>query len=137
MTLARHTPLKRTPFKAKAKPLKRTRMQRRPPPPRTRDEGGDPAYLERVRGLPCCARNLASRCGGAVQAHHHTHDRGMSRKADDSRAMPLCAGHHGEFHAAAGAFKVLNQEARRVWQDEQVEHTRAALAATEDETFPH
>lgn len=115
MTLARRAPLKRTSFKSK---------------PRAKGNAIGQSYMARVRELPCCARALGA-CIGPAQAHHHTHGRGRGMKADDSQTFCLCLGHHHDFHAATGAFKALNQEARRLWQDQQVEHTRAALGAIE------
>lgn len=137
MTLARHTPLKRTPIKAKpSKPLKRTRMQRRPATPRTREQGGDPAYLVLVRGLSCCLHVLGS-CTGAIEAHHHTHGRGMGKKTPDDQAMPLCEKHHRHFHAACGWFKGTDKTFRRAWQTTQVAHTQKQLAGREAEAFPY
>lgn len=63
----------------------------------------DAAYLAYVRTLPCCV------CGNdvAVEAHHprnvsldprHRYV-GLSEKASDRWAVPLCSRHHRELHA--------------------------------------
>lgn len=59
----------------------------------------DAAYLRHVRTLDCCVgRDGASGpCSGPVVAHHHG-PRGMGEKTDDYRSVPLCDGHHREFH---------------------------------------
>jgi hypothetical protein len=59
----------------------------------------DAVYLAFVRKHECCvSRDGASGpCYGSVIAHHHG-PRGMGEKADDYRTVPLCDGHHREFH---------------------------------------
>lgn len=60
----------------------------------------DAAYLRHVRAQPCCVgRDAATTtpCSGPVVAHHHG-PRGMGEKTDDYRTVPLCDGHHREFH---------------------------------------
>lgn len=65
------------------------------PPKRLRDA----AYLRHVRALACCvSRDGASGpCSGPIVAHHHG-PRGLGEKTDDYRTVPLCDGHHREFH---------------------------------------
>lgn len=49
----------------------------------------DPKHLDRVRELGCCI------CGThPASAHHIRHGQGMSQKADDHEAIPLCHYHH-------------------------------------------
>lgn len=55
-----------------------------------------PAHLQRVRLLPCLV------CGSShsTEAHHLLRGvvRGMGRKADDSKVIPLCSRHHRDLH---------------------------------------
>ena len=142
MTLARHTPLKRTPFKAKpTKPLKRTRMQRRPAPQRKRaaTPQADLDYMARVRKLPCAARHLGHPCSGRMTAHHAGKKPGLRIKSHVDTCIPLCWEHHvgagiESFH---GPFLGWTREQLRAWQDEQIERTRAALVRREVEAFPY
>lgn len=77
--------------------------------------GEDRRYLEWIRRQPCCS------CGvvGSVEAHHMT-GAGMSMKANDHEAMPLCTKCHRAFHDASGDFRFMGKERRRTWQHEQV-----------------
>ena len=55
----------------------------------------DPAYLAKVRQLPCCiceAWGMAQT--SETHAHHPIHDRYGTRKAPDRFAIPLCEAHH-------------------------------------------
>lgn len=115
--LLRKTPL-RAKLALKPKPMARATAKPRP--------GEDAEHLANVRRLPCCARSLDA-CMGPIQAHHHTHGRGKGTKVADTETMPLCLKHHHDFHAATGAFKTMDQEARRAWQDAMVEQTKALL----------
>lgn len=54
--------------------------------------GRDPAYLAWIRKQPCAAKG-ATRCSGPIAAHH-AGSHGISQKAGDRTAIPLCAGHH-------------------------------------------
>lgn len=57
--------------------------------------GKDPAYLARVRGLPCAVGyHHGAPCLGPVEAHHVIHDRYSFAKVADDMTIPLCAGHH-------------------------------------------
>lgn len=55
----------------------------------------DPAYLARVRELPCviCQAHGEPQ-NSPTQAHHCIHGRGGNRKTPDRMAIPLCEGHH-------------------------------------------
>lgn len=58
-------------------------------------EAKDPAYLQKVRALPCC---VCSAFGmeqlSPTMAHHVFHDRFSGRRTPDRMAIPLCDGHH-------------------------------------------
>lgn len=54
-----------------------------------------PTHLKRVRLLPCLV------CGSPnTEAHHLLRGvvRGMGRRADDSKVIPLCSRHHRDLH---------------------------------------
>ncbi len=50
----------------------------------------DPAYLAWIRTQPCAV----SRCHARYIEAAHTGPRGLSTKADDRQAIPLCPEHH-------------------------------------------
>lgn len=52
-----------------------------------------PHYLAFVRSLPCAV------CGRRPSEPDHVGPRGMGRKADDYRVVPLCHEHHMARHA--------------------------------------
>lgn len=55
----------------------------------------DPAYLAKVRALPCCVcEAFGERQLSPTAAHHCIHGRFSQRKAPDRAAVPLCEGHH-------------------------------------------
>lgn len=87
----------------------------------------NPAHLDLVRLLPCCARHLG-KCLGIIVAHHRT-GAPMGMKVGDDETMPLCWKHHGELHSLAGAFKGWLKKRLRDWQTEMIEQTRAAVVA--------
>ncbi len=68
-----------TPFAVAARPAQ-------PPPAPERE----PAYLAFIRQQPCAVPGCRA---GFIQAAH-TGGRGLSQKADDRRAIPLCHFHH-------------------------------------------
>ena len=55
----------------------------------------NPAYLAKVRELPCiiCA-SYGEQQLSPTTAHHPIHDRYATRKVPDSMTIPLCEGHH-------------------------------------------
>ena len=60
-----------------------------------RNKGDDPAYLAKVRGLPCCiCHEYGMKQQTPTAAHHCIMGRGGSRKTPDRMAIPLCEGHH-------------------------------------------
>ncbi len=55
----------------------------------------NPAYLERVRGLPCCICEAFGEWQmSPTSAHHPIHGRFSQRRVPDEMAIPLCEGHH-------------------------------------------
>lgn len=87
--MKRSTPLKRTGFTSKRKPMKARSDKRKAY--RASDEGQAAlAYLKAVKGLPCCV------CGAPPpsDAHHVICDRFGARKSSDWDAIPLCKKHH-------------------------------------------
>jgi len=57
------------------------------------------SFHQWLRGRPCAADGYGL-CEGVMQAAHVDHggDKGMSTKASDRFAIPLCAGHHARQH---------------------------------------
>ena len=56
-------------------------------------EGSDPVYLRAVTQLPC----VVCLSQGHTEPHHlklGVEERGMSRRADDDKILPLCDQHH-------------------------------------------
>lgn len=118
--------------------MRRTAMLRHAKQARPPEEGGDEAYLDFVRSLPCCA------CGknAPSHAHHETGGgRGKGQKAPDNRTMPLCFQCHREFHSVSGRFDGFTFDGKRMWQEmeiERVQELRGQLldtfAASQDTT---
>lgn len=55
----------------------------------------DPAYLARVRELPCVVcEAFGEPQQSPTSAHHPIHDRFSQAKVPDRMAIPLCEGHH-------------------------------------------
>lgn len=59
----------------------------------------NPAYLAKVRELPCIiCTSFGEQQLSPTTAHHPIHDRYATRKVPDEQAVPLCCGHHrGDF----------------------------------------
>ncbi len=127
--LLRRTPLARTSsLVTRSKPMRRTRLVSLVKA-RSREQGGDPAYLAWVRTQPCC------RCGARPPSHAHheiLNGRGKSQKAPDARTLPLCARCHDDFHAVTGRFAGFTREQRRDFQDVEITRLRAIHAGIED-----
>lgn len=102
--------------------LRRSPIRRKP----TKRPEGNPEHMDRVRRLPCAAKHLGA-CFGPIHAHHVTYGRGLGQKAKDEDTIPLCSGHHGDFHDARGAFTDMTRERRREWQSAALERTRLML----------
>lgn len=96
--------------------------------PRGRD---DPAYLSRVRGLPCViCQTFGEPQLSPTTAHHCIHDRHGTRKVPDSEAVPLCDGHHqGNFDTSKLALHRAPERWRAMYGTDRdyIERTRAAL----------
>lgn len=86
----------------------------------------DPAYLKRVRSLPCVLASTG-RCWGRLDPHHAGKHPGVGLKAHDTTAIPLCRAHHDAWHDHRGHFEGWNCDHRRAWADEQIARTQAAL----------
>lgn len=113
------------------KPMKRTRMKQKAPKLRTAAQGGYEAYLDFVRGLPCCVYGIAA----PSHAHHETgNGRGKGQKAHDHRTMPLSARAHREFHDGKGYFEFWTAEARAIWQDIEIQRVEELFAAYQSGT---
>lgn len=99
----------------------------------------DPAYMTRVRRLPCCVAVLATTlpwrggldpdygaapCFGPVEAHHA--GRRIERKGHDDETIPLCHRHHGYWHSRMRPFDAVN---RRAWAEEQIRIVRVLVEA--------
>lgn len=55
----------------------------------------NPAYLAKVRELPCViCMSFGEHQTSPTSAHHPIHDRYSTRKVPDEQAIPLCEGHH-------------------------------------------
>lgn len=55
----------------------------------------DPAYLAKVRALPCCiCEAFGEMQHTPTTAHHVIHGRFSQRKVPDRMTIPLCADHH-------------------------------------------
>lgn len=94
--------------------------------------GESPDYLMFVRCQPC-RMWMNDPCEGKVEAHHAGRDRGLSQRAHDSTAIPLCHKHHRNWHDASGPFRHFKKRDRRAWADRQVAWTRAQWTAEGEE----
>lgn len=134
--------MKRTPIKRKT-PLRTKRRVVARPPRRTKRAGSDPAYLARVRLLPCCAPyervvggplrgGELKVCSGRIHAHHAGRKPGTGLKANDLTAIPLCAAHHMEWHSGTNTFRGWTKEQRREWSDERIAETQRQLGLVKE-----
>jgi hypothetical protein len=62
----------------------------------------DSKYLAWIRTLPCAICRRKSEAA-------HTGGRGLSQKASDRRAIPLCALHHADYHRGRKRFEKTYQ----------------------------
>lgn len=118
--------------KRNRKPLRRlTWLVAKPPRRVTRPgPGSDPAYLAKVRELPCCAPAALSEHRGDVVAHH------AGPKSNDSTAVPLCAACHSAWHDGNGWTKGWSKEFRRAWADSAIILARYATDWRADRAAP-
>lgn len=116
--------MKRSPLTRKS-PLKRSRFKRSKPRPNP--AGSDKKHLAWVRAQPCAVCQTTQR----VEAHHPRLGNGMSRKAPDREAFPMCHRHHiTEFHGACGFFAGWTKGQRKAWQ-----RAMSALYSSEGQTI--
>jgi len=128
--LTRSKLVSRTQLRA-TKPMRRTKLVSKPPKTRTAEQGGDEAYLDFVRGLPCCVYGTAA----PSHAHHETgNHRGKGQKAHDRRTMPMSFRAHREFHDGKGYFEFWTAEARRIWQEVEIQRVQELFAAYQSGT---
>jgi len=68
-----------------------------------------PAHLQWLRGRPCAVERSGN-CGGRMEAAHvdHAGGKGVGLKVADSKAVPLCAEHHAEYHRGARTFQATH-----------------------------
>lgn len=130
-SLLRKTPLARGSSRlVSAKPMKRSRLVSKVKT-RTAAQGGDEAYLDFVRGLPCCVYGTAA----PSHAHHETgNGRGKGQKAHDRRTMPMSFRAHREFHDGKGHFEFWTAEARAIWQTLEIQRVQELFAAYQSGT---
>jgi len=106
--------------------LRRTRFKQKPPRQRTPEQGGDPEFLDFVRGLPCCVYGTPA----PSHAHHETgNGRGKGQKAPDRRTMPMSARAHREFHDGKGHFEYWTAEARKLFQETEILRVQGLFGA--------
>ena len=82
--------------------MKRSPIKRKPPKnKRVTLESGeevmklDPAYLAKVRALPCCLCEAYGEIQlSRTEAHHPIFERHSNEKVPDREAVPHCNGHH-------------------------------------------
>lgn len=83
-------------------------------------------YLALVRKHPCVFKS--SSCYGPIEAHHHG-KHPVGQKTDDSRAVPLCTGHHRDVtDDGYVADAVPSDGARPPARDTYRHYTTAAIA---------
>lgn len=83
--------------------------QRRPKPKK------DPAYLVKVREMPCViCEAFGEPQLSPTTAHHPIHDRHGQHKRPDDTAIPLCDGHHQGLWDGS---KLAVHKAPEAWRD--------------------
>lgn len=83
-----------------------------------------PEYISWLKRQACAAEPHRD-CQGPIEAHHARHRRsatdrsrvGMSEKAHDDTAVPLCMLHHKRFHDGGPPFVAMGKMGRREWMD--------------------
>lgn len=108
---------------ARTSGLERSAMKRKP---RRKHKGDDPKYLTWIRSLFCLVGGPKRRCcRGKIDPHHMTgghgdQKRGKGQTAKDRDALPVCRGHHDDFHAGRGFCRAWSKEGKRLWQEEEI-----------------
>lgn len=92
----------------------------------------DPAYLAKVRALPCCICEAFGETQlSPTTAHHPIHGRFSQRKVPDRMAIPLCDGHHqGNFDRSKVALHAEPTKWKRLYGED-----HEFTAATQDRIF--
>lgn len=106
-------------------------MKQHRPRQRSVAEGGDEAYLDWIRSLPCCSCGRASSEFQPTHPHHST-GAGMAMKAPDREALPLCARCHRDFHDGNGFCDGWNRAQRHLFQALAVERCQRAYSTISD-----
>lgn len=110
--------------------MKRSPMPRgRRAKPRRSSAVVDHRYREFVRLLPCAAHRLGA-CAREVQFHHAAPS-GLGQKCSDYDGIPLCDGHHDQWHDGGSGRPAAwgEREGRAEFAQAAIAATRAAWAA--------
>lgn len=114
--------MKRTALKRKT-PMNRGKPMAKKSKTKREARDGDPAYLDFVRTLPCCA------CGYSRELSHPHHAigrmKGMGAKVHDRLTMPLCWACHRAIHDGKGIFEYMTRSTKNLWQDDAIAATQA------------
>ena len=89
--------------------------------------GEDRQYVRWIHTLGCLARD-DHRCQGPIEAHH-AGDRGLSQRAHDRTAIPLCLYHHRCWHDHSGWCRGWDRARRREWTTARIVHLARAWEA--------
>ena len=119
--------MKRSSLRRAGSLSRKTPIRARRDKPRRSSRVQDEAYLTFVRTLPCAVNHLDIddvNCIGPTDPHHTDP---LTR--DDDLAIPLCRGHHGDFHDATGFCKGWDKQRRVRWIAENVERTQRDYAS--------
>lgn len=90
----------------------------------------NPKHLARVAELACAVSDKFNQeCGGRITCHHPIgfEWRGMSQKAEDEEAIPLCDNHHQHSRNAIHLMGKRPWEAKYGSQQDLLEATLAAM----------
>jgi hypothetical protein len=121
--LQRNMPLRRS-----APPKRKTRLKQRRATKRRSSRIHDPAFMARVREMPCRAPHAPQGCGGRMTFDHGDH-RGLGQKCSDRRGLPLCWDHHQDRTGKTGPFAGWTKPQMRVWLDSEMAVTEQRIAA--------
>lgn len=92
----------------------------RPITPKPERAKPDPAYLARVRELPCCiCEAWGMRQNSPTEGHHTKSGRYGNEKTPDNMAIPLCHSHHNKLRKYPGdEDKIGFHNAQETWERE-------------------
>lgn len=93
-------------------------ITQRPVTPKPEKHSEDPAYLAKVRALPCViCRSFGETQRSPTEAHHVKSGRYGSRKTPDRMAIPLCHSHHNKLRPYPGdEDKIGFHNAQATWE---------------------